>query len=417
MAEPPALHLVVAHLDDDLGPHGRLLELATAPAVRLREAALGRVLEERQDDGRDLVVPRGCDRGGADVVEVAVVAPEAEQERRDPPLAIPFPAQSGDDAVGRLLGLHLHDRGALARAIRLSRRLAITPSRPIASNAVEPLDRLAAIAGAGREHEARASSSSFRRRASEPPASARRVPDEQVEGDEGRGDLRREPPHTAPADGASSASRRSRARRPARSRSRRRGRNAAGAALRAARARGSSGAAAARSATTGAARRTRSRGRPGSRPASARTATVALGQLADELRLHRREGKWQVEVGRPLHGLARHRLAAGARATAAHMPRPAEQCSADRARVVITVLGAVTPIGSMPIDLCCAVSGRRALGRSRRSTPPSTGADRRGGSQDSSAGSSMPPKEARRDDRDRSPRGLRRARRRRMCGA
>src|SRR6185503_5550077 len=92
VAEPPALHLVVAHLDDDLRPHGRLLELAAAPAVRLREAALGRVLEEGQDDVRDLVVPRGRDCGRADVVEVAVVAPEAEQERGDPPLAIPFPA-------------------------------------------------------------------------------------------------------------------------------------------------------------------------------------------------------------------------------------------------------------------------------------------------------------------------------------
>src|SRR6185436_9336585 len=40
VAEAVALHLVVAHLDDQLLPHGRLLEVARAPAVRLREAPL-----------------------------------------------------------------------------------------------------------------------------------------------------------------------------------------------------------------------------------------------------------------------------------------------------------------------------------------------------------------------------------------
>ena len=93
MPEAAALHLVVAHLDDELGPDGRLLELAAAPAVRLREAALRRVLEERQHGFRDLRVARGGDRGGADVVEPAVVVEQTEQERGDPALSVALPAK------------------------------------------------------------------------------------------------------------------------------------------------------------------------------------------------------------------------------------------------------------------------------------------------------------------------------------
>ncbi len=50
--EAVRLHLVVAHLDHELRPNRRLLELAAAPAVRLREAALGCVLEERRRASR-----------------------------------------------------------------------------------------------------------------------------------------------------------------------------------------------------------------------------------------------------------------------------------------------------------------------------------------------------------------------------
>src|SRR5690349_11264634 len=42
VSEPVALDLVIAHLDDELRPHRLLAELAGAPAVRLREAPLGR---------------------------------------------------------------------------------------------------------------------------------------------------------------------------------------------------------------------------------------------------------------------------------------------------------------------------------------------------------------------------------------
>ena len=108
MAEAVRLHLVVTHLDDELGPHRRLLELAAAPAVRLGEAALGRVLEQREHARRDLVVACGRDGGRADVVDLAVVAVEAEEKRRDA-IGARLPAHADDDAVSRLLGLHLHD--------------------------------------------------------------------------------------------------------------------------------------------------------------------------------------------------------------------------------------------------------------------------------------------------------------------
>ena len=43
VAEAVSLHLVVPHLDDELRPHGLLLEAAPAPAVRLGEAPVGRL--------------------------------------------------------------------------------------------------------------------------------------------------------------------------------------------------------------------------------------------------------------------------------------------------------------------------------------------------------------------------------------
>src|SRR5689334_5998276 len=52
--ETVALHLVVAHLDYELRPDGRLLELAAAPAVRLGEAAVGCALEQRLHELQDL---------------------------------------------------------------------------------------------------------------------------------------------------------------------------------------------------------------------------------------------------------------------------------------------------------------------------------------------------------------------------
>src|SRR5579864_1646553 len=56
--EPRALHLVVAHLDDELGLHARLLELARSPAIRLRDVPLRIVHEEREKTCRDLRAAR-----------------------------------------------------------------------------------------------------------------------------------------------------------------------------------------------------------------------------------------------------------------------------------------------------------------------------------------------------------------------
>ena len=119
--EAVALHLVVAHLDHELGSHCRLLELAAAPAVRLREAPLGRVLEQRQHVLRELVVTararrrpsrrsrarrrRGRGRAGG--------------SRSFP--ASPFQRTPDDDAVGVLLLLHLDHAVARARQVRRRR--------------------------------------------------------------------------------------------------------------------------------------------------------------------------------------------------------------------------------------------------------------------------------------------------------
>src|SRR5688500_2394066 len=65
--EAVPLDLVVAHLGNELRAQRRLLELARAPAVRLREAAVGGLVEERQDERLDLVVTPRSDRRGADI--------------------------------------------------------------------------------------------------------------------------------------------------------------------------------------------------------------------------------------------------------------------------------------------------------------------------------------------------------------
>ncbi len=145
MPEAVRLHLVVAHLDDELGPQRRLLELAAAPAVRLGEAALGRVLEQREHALGDLVVARGRDGRRADVVDLAVVAVEAEEERRDA-IGPRLPAHADDDAVGRLLGLHLHDSVPRAGEVREIAALGDHAVEADRFEAVEPAERLVAIA-------------------------------------------------------------------------------------------------------------------------------------------------------------------------------------------------------------------------------------------------------------------------------
>src|SRR5215211_4418406 len=54
VAEAVALELVEADLDHELRPHGSFLESGVAPAARLGEAPLRRVLQQRLDPCMDL---------------------------------------------------------------------------------------------------------------------------------------------------------------------------------------------------------------------------------------------------------------------------------------------------------------------------------------------------------------------------
>src|SRR5437763_221400 len=112
------LELVEPDLADELRADAGLLQLARPPAIRLGEAALGRALEERQDERGDLVVPPGADSRRADVAELAVVVVEPEEERRDPALGLRLPAHADDHAVRGPVRLHLDDALAGAGEIR-----------------------------------------------------------------------------------------------------------------------------------------------------------------------------------------------------------------------------------------------------------------------------------------------------------
>ena len=84
VAEAVALHLVVAHLDHELRPHRAPPRARPCPSGSARRSAQsGSSLEQRQHALRHLGAPRRRDRARADVVEPAVVAVEAEQQRRD----------------------------------------------------------------------------------------------------------------------------------------------------------------------------------------------------------------------------------------------------------------------------------------------------------------------------------------------
>src|SRR5207302_9777517 len=114
--EAVALHLVVAHLDDQLGPDGGFLEPARSPAVLLGEAALGSPFEERPDEGQDHGLPTRRDGARPDVVEATVVLVESKQQRRERG-RLRLPAHADDDAVRRPVLLHLRDRVTRARQV------------------------------------------------------------------------------------------------------------------------------------------------------------------------------------------------------------------------------------------------------------------------------------------------------------
>ena len=212
------------------------------------------------------------DRGRADVVDLAVVAVEAEQQRREPGRLL-LPAHAEDDAVRGLVLLDLDDGLARAGPVR--------EPEPLRDHAVEAAESsessqpcaARAVAGRGREAEAR-------ERLDAPAALLERelvhrlaVPEQHVEDDELGGDLGRQPPdprlgrvqahlHRVEVEPAVAGDHDLAVER-----------GVGGAARRAAAARGSSAATAARSGSRARARRRRSRARRGSRPTSARTAS------------------------------------------------------------------------------------------------------------------------------------------------
>ena len=273
MAEPVALHLVVAHLGDELRPERRLLELAGAPAVRLREAAVGASCRAAAARARRSRRGARADRRRADVVELAVVAVEPEQQRRELLGFVlfqrtPTTTQSAVLCSFTFATPRASRAGRAARAASRSRRRAPRP-RSVAS---QPRASSARRAG-----EIRKSVATFA--AAPAPLLERQlvhrlaVPEQHVEGDELRGDLGREL-RTRLSAGCSRVCIESKSSAPSRaitispsSAEWGGSRSPSGAA------RGSSGAAAARSATRARARRRRSRARRGSRPTSARTAS------------------------------------------------------------------------------------------------------------------------------------------------
>ena len=224
----------------------------------------------------DLVVPRGRDGRGADVVELAVVVVEPEQERRDrrSPFAFQRSPTTTQSAVfsGFTFATASREPGRVGLVAAL-RDDAVEPER---LERVEPRERLVEVERERRQRQVGADASRASPGAPRAaPASARRRPRASTsKRDEAGRDLGRELAHAA-LRGMQAGLHRVEVerRRRGRSRSRRRSPSAGGGRRRAARAPGSSGAAAARCATRAGARPRRSRAARGSRPTSARTAS------------------------------------------------------------------------------------------------------------------------------------------------
>src|SRR5439155_13286485 len=137
-------------------------------------------------------------RAMADEVELALVAVEPEQQRRDAPIALVAPAEANDHAIGGLVRLHLDDAVARAREV--------WQVRPLGDHAVEarlrqvfqPAPALLGVTRDRRERELLR----LPLQLSPPPLQRQLVhglalPDEQVERDVLRWDLRRELPDPA----------------------------------------------------------------------------------------------------------------------------------------------------------------------------------------------------------------------------
>jgi len=172
-----------------------LRKLPGAPAVGLGEAAVGRALQEGLDPLQDLVVPACGDGRGADVVQFAVVAVQAEEQRREP-FGLLLPADADDHAVRRLVRLYLDNALARPREVRKAEALGDHTIEPGSLETVDPLagDRDVARRRGDRERQL------LERR---PPLLQRllvqrlALPEQDVERDELRRDLGGELAHAA----------------------------------------------------------------------------------------------------------------------------------------------------------------------------------------------------------------------------
>src|SRR5688500_14380019 len=110
MAEPAAAHMIVAHLDDQLGPKrlplpGPLRRPAARPARRI--AGESRAAAERLELARQhLALAPVNGRREADMVEQACLVVEAEEQRPDE-LAVRAVTEAADNAIGSAQPLHL----------------------------------------------------------------------------------------------------------------------------------------------------------------------------------------------------------------------------------------------------------------------------------------------------------------------
>src|SRR5439155_4907775 len=201
--EAIALELVVAHLDHELWPDGVPIQLAAGrPAALSARDPLVAQLPLR-DHLRELLLELASHRGGearavADEVELALVAVEPEQHRRDPPIALVAPAEADDHAVGGLVRLHLDDAVARAREVRQVRPLGDHAVEARLRQVFQPTPALLRVTRDRRERELLR----LPLQLAPPPLQRQLVhglalPDEQVERDVLRGDLRRELPDPA----------------------------------------------------------------------------------------------------------------------------------------------------------------------------------------------------------------------------
>src|SRR3954452_8020356 len=151
MSKTVLLQLVEANFDDELLPHRRLLELAGAPSVRLGEALLALLVQQRKHASGDLRLRLRSARARADVVDAAIVTVQTEQKRRDRRAAALLPTDPDDDAVCRLVRLHLHDAVTRPRQIRQTELLRDPPVEPRALQRLQPVPALRHVAGNRRQ--------------------------------------------------------------------------------------------------------------------------------------------------------------------------------------------------------------------------------------------------------------------------